>query len=119
MRMEKGNQETMGEPDTKTVTESTKAPFVGAITPTSTAGVEAPAPTVKPAKVSRIPKSGMTPPPPPEAGVNVTTISQKIPQQGGGGSSPSGDREIEDFEVKLPNSSRMMNIQIYGLLGVN
>ena len=119
MRMEKGNQETMGEPDTKTVTESTKAPFVGAITPTSTAGVVAPAPTVKPAKVARIPKSGMTPPPPPEAGVNVTTISQKIPQQGGGGSSPSGDREIEDFEVKLPNSTRMMNIQIYGLLGVN
>ena len=119
MRMEKGNQETMGEPDTKTVTESTKAPFVGAITPTSTAGVVAPAPTVKPAKVARIPKSGMTPPPPPEAGVNVTTISQKIPQQGGGGSSPSGDREIEDFDVKLPNSTRMMNIQIYGLLGVN
>ena len=119
MRMEKGNQETMGEPDTKKVTESTKAPFVGAITPTSTAGVVAPAPTVKPAKVARIPKSGMTPPPPPEAGVNVTTISQKIPQQGGGGSSPSGDREIEDFEVKLPNSARMMNIQIYGLLGVN
>ncbi len=119
MRMEKGNQATMGEPDTKTVTESTKAPFVGAITPTSTAGVDAP-PTVKPAKVARIPKSGMTsPPPPPEAGVNVTTISQKIPRQGGGGSSPSGDREIEDFEVKLPSSARMMNIQIYGLLGVN
>ena len=92
---------------------SFSAPFTGAVS-------EKPQSAPKPTPIQVIPYSEKQPVPDPPAGstVNVTTIQTSTDAKGNLTTNPSNNRDIPEFDTALTTASRMMNIQIYGIVGV-
>ena len=92
---------------------SFSAPFTGAVT-------EKPKAAPKPTPIQVIPFADREPPPEPPAGskVSITQIQNSRGATGNSATNPGNDRDIPEFDTALTTSSRLMNMQIYGIVGV-
>ena len=105
-----------GPPESKQITPNTSAAFTG-VMPKQNSLKSSP---TKKSIASLTSGATMTaPPPPPAPKVNIISMNKKMAQPKRTGSSASGGREIDDFSSSQQNESRMMNISIYGLMGVD
>jgi hypothetical protein len=115
VKPKESGEDMMGSPDTKQVTSSTSAAFTG-VMPTQNSPKSAP--TKKPIATLTSGGTMTAPPPPPSPKANIISMDKKMSKPKRTGSSSSGGREIEHFSSSQQNESRMMNILIYGLMGV-
>jgi len=102
-------------PEIKTPSTKSSAPFSGALS------------AVKPrpknsspsqSAQTKITKPSLEVPPPPTTKMNIISTRIPAPAPKSQGSVASGTREIDEFSSFYQTESRLMNIQIYGLLGV-
>lgn len=98
------------------VSSGSMAPFSGVLPQTDKAKQNSTA--VKNVAQTRTNRPSVSVPPPPTKQLNVISSRVASPAPKGQGSSGSGDREIDDFDAFQQTESRMTNIAIYGLLGV-
>jgi len=106
--------EPMAEPKTIPATGPNATPLTGIIPQDN----KTQAPKATPVPIQPITKTVAPPPPPPAEQVDITTISTRQDQKGNLATNAGNDRDIPEFETSIPTASRMMNIQIYGLIGV-
>ena len=107
--------EMMGPPESKQITPNTTAAFTGVMPKQNNPKS---APSKKPIAMLASGGTMTAPPPPPSPKVNIMSMDKKMDRPKRTGSSASGNRDIEHFLSYQQNESRMMNISIYGLMGV-
>lgn len=100
------------------------APATGpAVTPFTGEMPESTKPTTKPQpiRLQTIPYSEReaVPEPPVGSRINITEVqTRNNASQGNMATTPANNRNIPDFDTSIPTSSRMLNMQVYGILGV-
>lgn len=97
------------------MSQRTSAPFVGKLIPIESKNKAQVTPL---AKVGVGGQKQTTPPPPPDKNISIISTKTKSKSKASSTPSPKGDREIENFDAFMPTESRMQNIAIYGLVGV-